>query len=93
MRRYELILIFPLEEDLHKAGRDQTLNDLTKHSVLIEKTDEIGDKDFAYEIKKRKRGRYVLLTIQVDPVYIVPLEHSFKLNVNLLKYFFIRIEG
>jgi small subunit ribosomal protein S6 len=92
MRQYELTVIFPLEEDLSKAGRDQLIADLTAQGAEIEKTDEVGDRDFAYEIKKRKRGRYVLFTLKLDPTKITLLDRSFKLNANLLKYLFVNIE-
>jgi len=92
MRRYELTVIFPMEEDQHKAGRDHLLSDLSANGVEIEKTDEIGERDLAYEIKKRKKGRYVLFTIKSDPAKIVVLDRIFKLNANLLKYLFVRAE-
>jgi small subunit ribosomal protein S6 len=92
MRQYELMVIFPLEEDQHKAGREQLLTDLGNQSVIIEKTDEIGDRDLAYEIKKRKRGKYVLFTIKAEPDKIAALDKIFKLNVNLLNYLFVKIE-
>ncbi|MDR0400383.1 MAG: 30S ribosomal protein S6 [Treponema sp.] len=92
MRRYELTVIFPLEEDQHKAGRELLLSDLAANGVEIEKTDEMGDRDLAYEIKKRKRGRYVLFTIKADPARITVFDRVFKLNVNILKYLFVRME-
>jgi len=92
MRRYELTVIFPMEEDQHKAGRDHLLSDLAANGVEIEKTDEVGDRDLAYEIKKRKKGRYVLFTIKSDPAKIINLDRIFKLNANLLKYLFVRVE-
>ena len=92
MRRYELTVIFPLEDDQHQAGRERLLADLAANGVEIEKTDETGDRDLAYEIKKRKRGKYVLFTIKADPSKIVGLDRIFKLNANLLKYLFVRIE-
>ena len=92
MRRYELTVIFPMEEAAHKAGRDQLLSDLSANGVEIEKTDELGDKALAYEIKKRKQGRYVLLIIKSDPAKIIILDRIFKLNANLLKYLFVRID-
>ena len=92
MRRYELTVIFPLEEDQHKGGREQLLTDLAANGVEIEKTDETGDRDLAYEIKKRKRGKYVLLTIKADPAKITGLDRVFKLNAGLLKYLFVRID-
>jgi len=92
MRRYELTVIFPLEEDQHRAGRDQLLSDLAANGAEVEKTDELGDRDLAYEVKKRKRGKYALLVIKSDPSKITVLDRIFKLNANLLKFLFVRIE-
>ena len=92
MRQYELTVIFPLEEDLYKAGKDTVLADLAAHEAAILKTEEIGDKDLAYEINKRKRGRYLLLTLKADPAKISTLDRIFKLNANILRYLFVKIE-
>jgi small subunit ribosomal protein S6 len=92
MRQYELTVIFPLEEDQHQAGREKLLADLAANGVEIEKTDETGDRDLTYEIKKRKRGKYVLFTIKADPAKIVVLDRIFKLNANILKYLFVKVE-
>jgi small subunit ribosomal protein S6 len=92
MRQYDLTVIFPLEEDQSKAGREQLLTDLNANGAEIEKTDEVGDRDLAYEVKKRKRGRYVLFTLKLDPAKVAVLDRSFKLNANLLKYLFVNIE-
>ncbi|MDR2444816.1 MAG: 30S ribosomal protein S6 [Spirochaetaceae bacterium] len=92
MRKYELMVIFPIEEDQHKEGRERLLADLAGNNAEIEKTDEIGERDLAYEIKKRKRGRYVLFTIKLNPAAIANLDRIFKLNSNLVKYLFVRIE-
>jgi small subunit ribosomal protein S6 len=92
MHQYELTAIFPLEEDQYKAGRETVLADLTAQGAEIIKTDENGDRDLAYEIKKRRRGRYVLFTIKEYPEKIKELDRIFKLNPNLLRYLFVRIE-
>jgi small subunit ribosomal protein S6 len=92
MRQYELTVIFPLEEDQYQAGREQILADLAAQEAEIVKTDEIGDRELAYEIKKRQRGRYVLFTLKTDPAKITVLDRIFKLNANLLKYLFVRID-
>jgi small subunit ribosomal protein S6 len=92
MRRYELTVIFPLEEDQHKEGRELLLSDLAANGAEIEKTDETGDRDLAYEIKKRKRGKYVLFTFKADPAKIAVLDRVFKLNANLIKYLFVKLE-
>jgi small subunit ribosomal protein S6 len=81
-----------MEEDQHRAGREQLLSDLASNGAEIEKTDEIGERDLAFEIKKRKKGRYVLFVIKADPAKITVLDRIFKLNANLLKYLFVRAE-
>jgi len=93
MRQYELMVIFPLEEDRHKAGREQLLADLAAHEATIAKTDEMGDRELGYEVKKHKRGKYVLFTIAIDPAKITVLDRIFKLNANLLKYLFVRLDA
>jgi len=92
MRRYELTVIFPMEEDQHRAGRELVLSDLSANGVEIEKTDELGDRALAYEIKKRKQGKYVLFIIKSDPAKITNLDRIFKLNANLLKFLFVRLD-
>jgi small subunit ribosomal protein S6 len=92
MRQYELTVIFPLEDDQHKAGREQVLADLAGHGAEIIKTDELGDRELAYEVKKRRRGRYVLFTLRLDPAKVTVLDRVFKLNANLVKYLFVKIE-
>jgi small subunit ribosomal protein S6 len=92
MRQYELTVIFPLEEDQYQAGREQIQTDLSSNGIEIEKTDEIGDRDLAYEVKKRRRGRYVLYTLKTEPEKIAVLDRIFKLNINLLKYLFVKVE-
>jgi small subunit ribosomal protein S6 len=92
MRQYELTVIFPVEEDQHKAGRELLLADLNNNGAVIEKTDETGDRDLAYEIKKRRRGKYVLFTVKADPEKVANMDRIFKLNINLLKYLFVKVE-
>ena len=92
MRQYELTAIFPLEEDQYKAGKETVLADLASQGAEILKTDEVGDKELAYEINKRKRGRYLIFTIKADPAKINALDRVFKLNSNLLRYLFVKIE-
>jgi small subunit ribosomal protein S6 len=93
MRKYELTVIFPIEDDQQKEGRERLLSDLAAAGVEIEKTDEIGDRELAYEINKRTRGRYVLFTVNADPTALTRLGRAFKLNTNLVRHLFVRKDG
>lgn len=92
MRQYELTVIYPLEDDQQKAGREQLLADLTAQNAEIVKTDENGDRDLTYPIKKRTRAKYVLYTLNLEPTKLAGLDRTFRLNQNILKFLFVRVE-
>lgn len=92
MRKYELMTIYPLEDEKYKVGLDTLRADLAKFGVEIEKEEPFGDRDLTYEVKKQKRGRFLLLTIKSNPVKIADLDAQFKFNTNLLKYLFVLVE-
>ncbi len=92
MRKYELMTIYPLEEDKYKAGLEALKADLAKFGAEIEKEEPYGDRDLTYEVKRQKRGRFVLLTIKANPSKIAEMDGQFKFNNNLLKYLFVLVE-
>ncbi len=89
MRKYELMTIFPTEDEKYKTGLEALKADLGKFGVEIEKEEPYGDRDLTYEVKKQKRGRFLLLNIKANPAKITELDAAFKFNTNLLKYLFV----
>lgn len=92
MRKYELMIIYPIEEDKSKAGVESTRSILTQFGATIDKEESYGDRDLTYEVKKQKRGRFVLFTVTANPAKIVEIQNSFKLNHDILKYLFVKLE-
>ena len=92
MKKYELMAIFPLEEEKSKKGAEEVKGTLTKFGAEIEEEKPFGDRDLTYEIKKQKRGRFVLFTMKLNPSKITDIDKEFKINMNLLKYQFVRID-
>jgi small subunit ribosomal protein S6 len=92
MRKYELMAIFILDEDKAKKGAELLRSDLAKFGAEIEKEEPFGDRDLTYEVKKQNRGRFVLYTINVNPGKLADIDNQFKLNENLLKYLFVKLE-
>ncbi len=93
MRQYELTVIYPLAEERFQAGRERVLADLAEQGVEIEKTGDPVDRDLAYPIAKESKGRYILYLVKADPEKITGLNRTFKLNHDLLKFLFVRVEG
>ncbi|MBR5580916.1 MAG: 30S ribosomal protein S6 [Treponema sp.] len=92
MRKYELMTIFPAEEEKYNAGLATLRSTLSEYGVEIEKEEPFGDRDLCYEVKKQKRGRFLLLIIKANPAKVVELNHQFKLNPELLKFMFVKID-
>lgn len=92
MRKYELMTIFPLEEDKYKKGLDAVKAILSQFGAEIVKEEPFGDRDLTYVVKKQKRGRFVLLNVKLNPAKIVEIDTQFKLNNELIKYMFVQVE-
>jgi small subunit ribosomal protein S6 len=92
MRQYELVAVFPPEEELFRQGKEAVTAELAKQGAAEVKETDMGDRQLAYTIKKKERGHYVLFTMNLDPQKVTPADKMFKLNPNLLKYLFVRVE-
>ena len=92
MRKYELMTIFPLEEDKCKAALEETKKVLSDFGVEILSEEPFGDRDLTYTVKKQNRGRFVLFNISANPAKITEIDTQFKLIADLLKYLFVRID-
>jgi small subunit ribosomal protein S6 len=90
MRSYELMTVYPLEEEQFQAGKERVAADLAAGGVTELVVGDPVDRDLAYEVQKRRRARYVLYTFKSDPEKITAMDKAFKLNNNLLKYLFVK---
>ncbi|MCR5046467.1 MAG: 30S ribosomal protein S6 [Treponema sp.] len=92
MRKYELMTIFPLDEDRSKKGLEAVRQILSQFGAEIAKEEPFGDRELTYEIKKQKKGRFVLMNVNANPGKIAEISGQLKLNDDLLKYMFVLIE-
>ncbi len=92
MRKYELMVVFPLEEEQFKPGVENVRKNLADYGAVVISEEPYGDRELTYEIQKRTRGRYVLFTISASPEKIVEMDRQLKLNVNLLNFLFVRVD-
>lgn len=92
MRKYELMTIFPLDEEKSKNGTEAVRKVLTDFGAEITEEKLFGDRDLCYEIAKNKKGRFVLFNLNLNPETIVDIEKQFMITNNLLKSQFVRLE-
>ena len=92
MRAYEAVVIFRTEGDLLAAGREYVRTLFSGNGCKILKEDEMGDRLLAYEVKKAKRGFYLVYKLEADSQNLPALDRALKLRSEILKYLFVRKE-
>ena len=94
MRRYETIVI--IDPDLSNEQRlpiFEKLKDLiAKQDGFLVIVDEWGDKQLAYEIKKRSRGYYVRLDFCGTGALVNEMERFFRIDEKVLKYMTVLLD-
>ncbi len=92
MKKYELMTIYPIADEQSKKGAEDLKASLAKFGAEIAEEKVFGDRDLTYEIDKQKRGHFVLYTLSVNPNKLVEIEKEFKINMNILKYQFVKLD-
>ena len=85
MRPYELVTIFPTEEDIYRPAKESVTAELKKQGAEIVREDEMGERQLAYMIKNHQRGRYVQQNKNIPPDKQKAAEKVYKLNTGILK--------
>jgi small subunit ribosomal protein S6 len=95
LKNYEILfLIRPdLETGILKAEYKAIEDMVAKYKGNIEGVQEIGKKFLAYSIKKHKEGVYYLLNIRMGSPEVKAFKDELKLNENILRMAFTRIDG
>lgn len=91
MRKYRLVLI--IKRDLDKKATDKILSDVKKLAgeVKNDKLTELGEKKFAYQIKKELSGNYIVWEFESERVS-EELELKMKLNDDILRHLLTRLD-
>lgn len=94
MNLYENIII--LDPNLDNKAIEQAVervkNVIIKKGGEVLKSENWGHKKLAYEIKKQKKGTYILLLFKAPPTIITELERFYKVLDLLLKFMIIKLK-
>lgn len=88
MKKYELLYILrpDLEEDARKKVVESLSDLLTKNGAKVNKTEEWGLKQLAYEIKKFTKGYYILVKFEAEKAALDEFDRMTKINQNVLRF-------
>ena len=94
MRKYEIMYI--LNASLEEAARQQLIESLhgiiTNEGGTIEKIDEWGIKEFAYEINHMSKGYYMVVTFQAGVETVAELDRICRINQNVVRHLIVNLE-
>lgn len=79
------------------SDRIEKLNDavgklIEKEGGSVVRLDDIGLKDLAYPIEKKKQGHYVLFEIEGTGQEIAELERRMRVNDMIMRYITVRVD-
>lgn len=91
MNKYEsVIIINPSVEEQGVKDLIKTFTDLINKNGKVEKTDELGKRKLAYEVKKNTEGYYVIFTFEAKPDSIAELERNYRITDEIIKFIVVR---
>ena len=91
MNKYETVFIInPNVEDTGVKALIQKFSDLINSDGKLEKVEELGKKKLAYEIKKHKEGKYVVMTFVANPGLIDELERIYRITDDVIKFIVVK---
>lgn len=91
-RSYELMFIinFNTNEKERSELIENYKNFIKENNGEIIKIENIGEKAFAYPIKKMKKGYYVLFDFRAYPDDVVKLQNLLKNNEKIVRFILVR---
>jgi small subunit ribosomal protein S6 len=93
MNNYESIII--INDSLEEKQKKDTINMVQKiinKNGKLNKTDILGSKKLAYEIRKQKTGYYCVFNFVAESIAIVELERLFRMTDEIVKFITVRVD-
>ena len=93
MRPYEVMVILEpaLEESQVQAVINRSTELLQSGGGSVNRVDKWGKRRFAYELRKRQEGYYVLLDVRSEPGPMGELDRVLRLAEDVLRHKIVRI--
>lgn len=93
MRHYEAVVIYDLafEPQAIQAHLDKALEIITSNGGSIGQIDRWGRRPFAYEVKHKREGYYVIVHCQTENDGLNAVDRMLRLSDEVLRHKLIRI--
>ena len=95
LRPYEIVIIFDagLDEAVIRSHVDRVTEHVRTHGGAVGAVDRWGKRSFAYELKHRHEGYYVLVEATAEPEVLAEVDRMLTLSDEVLRHKVIRQGG
>lgn len=92
MTKYEIMYIIrpTVDEEGRKALIEELNTIFTSRSSTVDKVDEWGTRDLAYEIEKHRKGYYVVLNVTSNDEARIEFDRVVRIREDILRYLIIK---
>ena len=91
MNKYEVMFIVKVsdEEAIKSAGK-LVQDTIVKNGGTVEKVDEWGRRQLAYEVKKQTEGYYFVIDFTMKPENIKELDRVIKIRDSIIRHIIVK---
>ncbi len=94
MKKYEIMYI--VNATLEDAVRQEVMTSLegiiTSANGTVDNKEDLGVKEFAYEINKMTKGHYVVMNVTANNEAIAEFERLTNINTQVVRYMIVKTE-
>lgn len=92
MRPYEIVVIFDatLDEEIIRATTDKIAEHVRERGGATGRIDHWGRRAFAYELKHRTEGYYVIIEVSAEPSTVAEVDRMLSLSDDVVRHRVIR---
>lgn len=90
INQYEVMFLFNPNEAVFQSSIETVKKIFTEQNVEIEKEDDMGIRELAYEIKKAKDAHYYLFHIKAESTSILTITKEIQLHEEIPRFLFVK---
>ena len=90
MNDYEVTCIFSVDEGGVEQGRTAVKKELDSAGAVLQREDDMGNRELAYPIRKQTRGHYFCYHVQADPQKLNDIDQELRLSESVLKFLLVK---
>lgn len=94
MEKYELTVVLPgdAKEAKRKSAREKIEKLVKTLKGKVEKVDDRGKVDLAYEIKENKSGIFLIFGLELDSKHAKTIDDKLRMEEEIIRYLLVKSE-